>query len=85
MIIVILLFSVFIMEILLEEISNYLRCTESLEKHKAELELMQTRKKFEAIRGHLAAFNNPSTNNFYEKQLEDIENLEAQCKHLIKL
>jgi len=79
MVIVILLFSIFIMEILLIEIGNYIKCTKSLQKHKAELDLMKIQKKFEETRGHLAVLNNPLTAGLYQQQMKDIEKLEAQC------
>ena len=79
MVIGLLLFSIFIMEILLEEIGNYVKCTESFEKHKAELHLMKVQKKFEEIRNRTASFNNSATAAIYLEQMEDIQKLEALC------
>jgi len=79
MVIAVLLFCIFIMEILLEEIGSYIKCTENLEKHKAELELMKIQKKFEETKGHLSVLNNPITAALYNQQIADIEKLEAQC------
>ncbi len=83
MVIVILLFSVFIMEILLEEIGDYVRSSESLQKRKADLDLMKIKRKFEETRGHLAVLNNPLTAALYQQQIQDIEKLEAQCMHFV--
>ena len=81
MVIVILLFSVFVMEILLEEIGNYVRSNKSLQKRKAELDLIKIQKKFEETRRHLAVLNNPLTLGLYEQQMLDIEKLEAHCMY----
>ena len=83
MVIAILLFSIFVMEILLEEIGNYIQSSENLERRKAELDLMKIQKKFEDTREHLAVLNNPITAALYNQQIHDIEKLEAQCKYIV--
>ena len=80
MVIVILLFSIFVMEILLEEISYYTRSSRSLQKRRAELDLTRIQKKFQETKGRLAILNNPITCELYKQQIQDIEKLEAHCK-----
>lgn len=67
------------MEILLEEIGSYLKCTESFEKHKAELNLIKVQNKFEEIRSRTAAFNSSITAAIYNQQMQDIKKLESLC------
>ncbi|MDR3548667.1 MAG: hypothetical protein P4M11_10465 [Candidatus Pacebacteria bacterium] len=79
MIIVILLFSIFVMEILLEEIGSYVRSSKNLQKRKAAFDLMKIKRKFEQTRGHLAVLHNPLTEALYKQQMRDIARLESQC------